>query len=55
MLREDVPKLSNTDRRRLGDRIKSNYIAKGRETLAAWEASGGINVIVDPPPAKKSR
>ena len=55
MLREDVPKLSDTDRRRLGDRIKSNYIAKGRETLAAWEASGGINVIVDPPPAKKSR
>jgi tetratricopeptide (TPR) repeat protein len=53
MLREDAPKLSPTDRRRLGDRLKTNYLAKARETLAAWEAAGGINVIVDDPKAKK--
>lgn len=55
MLREDIKNLSATDRRRLGDRLKTNFIAKGRETLAAWEAAGGINVIVDDPKAKKNR
>ena len=55
MLRDDVPKLSATDLRRLGDRVKTNFVAKGRETLAGWEAAGGINVIVDAPPPKKTR
>ncbi|MFM7180610.1 MAG: hypothetical protein ACKO2G_03980 [Verrucomicrobiales bacterium] len=55
MLRDDVPKLSATERRRLGDRLKTNFVAKGRETLAGWEAAGGINVIVDAPKDKKTR
>lgn len=55
MLREEAPKLSPTDKRRLGDRLKTNFIAKGRETLISWESAGGINIITEDPKAKKSR
>ena len=53
LLEVDAPaNLDPMTKKRLAKRLTTNYLTQAKETLAAWEAAGGINLIV-PDPKKK--